>query len=132
MSWSGAFATWLLIIIAESVHGVMRRIFLVPVLGDGPSRQVGVMIGSAIILAIACAGIRWIGARSLADQLKVGLLWVGLTVAFEFGLGYLLGYTMARMLSDYDPRAGGLMGFGLVFMLLSPALAAKLRGMGTA
>lgn len=128
MSWHKAFAAWLLIVIAESIHGIIRQLVVAPVLGDLPARQVGVLIGSGIIFAIACLCIRWIGARTFAEQFKVGLVWVVLMVVFEFSFGTALGYTRERMLSDYNMAAGGFMGFGLLFMLFAPALAAKARG----
>ncbi len=98
-------------------------------MGDLPARQLGVFIGLALIFAIAFASIRWIGAATAAQQLRVAALWVALIVAFEFGLGFALGYSRERMLSDYDLSRGGLMGFGLLFMLFPPVLAAKVRGL---
>jgi hypothetical protein len=130
MSWSRAFIAWLAIVLAESIHGALRQIYLAPVLGDLPARQVGVLIGSAIIFVIALASIRWIAARTLRDQLMVGLMWVVLIVIFEIALGAALGYSRTRMLSDYDLTRGGFMGFGLLFMLIAPALAAKVRARG--
>ena len=128
MSWLKALAVWLLIVIAESIHGIIRQLFVAPVIGDMPARQVGVLIGSAIIFAIAWACIRWIGAKSFPEQFKVGLLWVVLIAIFEFSLGTLLGYSQERMLSDYNMAEGGFMVFGLLFMLFAPALAARVRG----
>jgi protein-S-isoprenylcysteine O-methyltransferase Ste14 len=128
MRWRRVFAAWLVIVVAESIHGVLRQFFIAPVLGDLPARQLGVVVGSAIIFAVAWLGIRWIGARSFAEQLKVGLAWVAAILAFEFSLGAALGYTRERMLSDYDVTRGGYLGFGLLVMLLAPALAAQLRG----
>lgn len=130
MSWPKALAVWLLIVIAESIHGIIRQLFLAPMIGDLPARQLGVLFGSAIIFAIAWAFIRWIDARSFAEQLKVGLLWVVLITIFEFTLGAALGYSLERILSDYNMAEGRFMAFGLLFMLLAPALAAKVRGFG--
>ena len=46
---------------------------------------------------------------------------------FEFGLGhFVMNYSWEQMLKDYDVSRGGLMGFGLIFMLFAPWLAAKL------
>lgn len=123
-----AFAVWLVIIIAETVHGVLRQLFLTPIVGDLRARQVGVLVGSLLILAIALLVSRWLGARSLREQLAVGAIWVLLTVAFELGLGALLGVTPERLASDYDLARGGFMSLGLLFMLLAPAFAARLRG----
>ncbi|MGA7800678.1 MAG: hypothetical protein WCC36_07680 [Gammaproteobacteria bacterium] len=128
MSWPKALAVWLLIVIAESIHGSIRQFFIAPLTGDMPARQVGVLIGSVIIFAIALACIRWIGAAVFREQLQVGLLWVILTALFEFSLGTALGYSRERMLSDYNLTDGGFMGLGLMFMLFAPALAAKARG----
>ncbi|HEY5637837.1 MAG TPA: hypothetical protein VIS77_13185 [Burkholderiales bacterium] len=123
-----ALAVWVLIVLAETVHGVLRQVFVVPLTGDLPARQVGVLVGSAILFAIAWACARWVGARSTAALLGIGLLWVVLIVGFEIALGMALGYTRARMLSDYDLTEGGFMGFGLLFMLFAPLLAARARG----
>jgi hypothetical protein len=118
---------WALIIVAETVHGVLRQWLLVPVVGDLRARQIGVLIGAAIIFAIAWALTRWINARSLRAQLAVGAVWVVLTLCFEYTLGRLLGLTTDRMLADYNVARGGFMLFGLAFMLVAPALAARAR-----
>lgn len=131
VSWRRAFVAWLAIVVTESIHGTIRQLLIAPAIGDLPARQLGVFIGSALIFAIAWACVRWIGARSLGEQLGVGLLWVVLITIFEFTLGTALGYTGERMFSDYNLAAGGYMGFGLLFMLIAPALAARVRGFGS-
>jgi hypothetical protein len=128
MNWYRAVAIWFLIALAKSVHGTIRRLFIAPVMGDLSARQIGVLTGSTIIFLISWLSIRWIGARKFTYQLEVGALWVVLTDLFEVGLGLALGYPQARILSDYNVAQGGLMGFGLLFMLFVPSLAAKVRG----
>ncbi|PIP02400.1 MAG: hypothetical protein COW18_13770 [Zetaproteobacteria bacterium CG12_big_fil_rev_8_21_14_0_65_54_13] len=120
---------WVLIVIAESMHGIIRQLYIVPLTGELAARQLGVLIGSAIIFAIAWGSVRWINARSFGAQFIVGLLWVVLIVLFEFSLGAALGYSRQRMFSDYNMAEGGLMPLGLLFMLFAPALAARLRGL---
>jgi hypothetical protein len=127
--WLRALLVWLVIIVAESVHGTLRTLYLAPALGDFPARRVGVLIGTALIFVVALAFTRWIGARSRRQLLGIGALWVGLTVAFEVLLGRaLLHYDWARILADYDLSRGGLMGFGLLAMFFMPLLAARIRG----
>ena len=130
MSWPRALLVWVMIAVAESIHGTLRQLFIAPVLGDLHARQLGVLVGSAIILAIAWLSIRWIGAHTFTRQLQVGVVWVVLMLAFEFGLGAALGYTRERMLADYDLTRGGFMALGILCMLFAPALAAKARGVG--
>ena len=122
-------AIWLLIMLAESVHGTLRQLFLAPLVGDFPARRIAFFTGMLLIFAIAYFFIRWIAAPSVKSLFAVGLLWMILTAGFEFGLGRLvLNYSWERILEDYDVSRGGLMGFGLSFMFLAPFLAAKLRG----
>ncbi len=129
MRWSRALAAWLMIVAAETLHGTIRQLFIAPAVGDLPARQIGVAIGSAIIFVIALLTIRWIGSKTIKQQFIVGLLWVVLIILFEFGLGSALGYSRERMLSDYNLMQGGYMGLGLLFMLISPAMAARVTGL---
>ena len=127
MIWRRALVVWLVVIAAETVHGILRQLFLAPIVGDLAARQIGVVVGSFIIFIIAFVSVRWLNVRTLREQLGVGALWVVLTVVFELALGTLLGLTRERMLADYDLTAGGFMAFGLLFLLLSPFLAARAR-----
>lgn len=54
-----AFAVWLVIIAAETVHGILRGILLVPIVGDHPARQIGILIGSLLIFGVAYLFIPW-------------------------------------------------------------------------
>ena len=124
-----ALATWLLLIVAEILHGIARGIFLVPHVGDFHSRQIGVFTGSLIIFVIALAMVRWIGASRITQLLGVGVLWLILTLAFEIFFGrFVMGASWERLASDYNVLQGGLLPLGMVVVLLSPLIAAKLRG----
>ena len=123
-----ALMAWLVLIVAESVHGSVRELWLKPYVGDLWARQIGVFTGMLIILGAAYGCIRWIRAETPRALWLVGLLWVALTLSFEFGLGLLvLGYSWERMLEDYDVTRGGLLALGMVVLLLSPLIAAKVR-----
>jgi hypothetical protein len=126
-------AVWLLIILAETVHGVLRGLFLVPLMGALLARQIGVVIGALIIVAIATASIQWIGATSRKQLLAVGSLWLTLTLAFELLFGrYVAGASWDRLLSDYDLAQGGFLGLGMLVLVLAPWIAAKLRDLAAA
>jgi hypothetical protein len=118
---------WLVIICAEIVHGVARVMFLQPLTGDFRARQIGVFTGMLIIFLISLYFVRWIRAANGVQLLAVGWQWFSLTVVFELALGRLLNFSWERILSDYDASRGGLLGFGLLFLVFAPLLAAKSR-----
>ena len=122
-----ALSVWILIMAVETVHGIVRRLFLEPLTGDIRARQIGVLIGTLLIYSVTYLTIRWLRASQIVHLVAIGCIWVVLTILFEIGLGRLAGLSWDRILSDYDPRSGGLMPFGLIFMFLAPWLTAKQR-----
>lgn len=126
--WRG-LAVWLLIALAETVHGTVRTIYLKPLVGDLASRQIGVATGSLMILILAYATIGWIGARDRRTLHAIGALWLGLMLGFEVGLGRLFGMSWQRIVADYLPWQGGYMLLGMAVLAAAPQVAARLRGM---
>jgi hypothetical protein len=124
-----AAAIWLVLIVAEILHGIARGIFLVPHVGEFRSSQIGVFTGSIIVLLIALAFVRWIGATRTTALLAVGVLWLGLTLAFEILFGrFVVEASWERLAADYNVPEGGLLPFGMLILLLSPLIARKIRG----
>lgn len=80
MNWPRAMVVWFVIVLVESIHGIVRQLFIAPVIDDLPARQLGVPVGSLLVLAIAWVFIRWLGAASVWRQFEIGALWIVLTV----------------------------------------------------
>jgi len=121
-----ALVTWLLIIATEIAHGTLRLLYLVPFVGEHRASQIGVVLGSALVLAIAWLTRRWRAGASAPALLGIGALWVALTVAFEFLFGYYVaGYSLAHLARDFNPLAGRWMVFGLLVMLFAPRIARR-------
>ena len=125
---SRGMIVWLIIMAAETVHGIIRTLFLAPRLGDMRARQFSVFVGSLLIVLLTFVFVRWLKGSTVTHFILVGAMWVLLTVGFEIVLGRLvMGLSWERIASDYDIAEGGLMIFGLLIMLLAPLMMAKLR-----
>lgn len=85
-----ALVVWCVLIAVEFIHGTLRTIFLVPVVGDFRSRQAGVFTGSLLILAVAYLTVPWLHAAGAKSLISVGVLWTVLTVTFEFSFGHFV------------------------------------------
>jgi hypothetical protein len=121
-------AIWLLIICGEIVHGLVRAVLLVPLIGEFRSNQIGVFTGSAIILVITYFTIHWIGAKRTWGLLAVGFVWLLLTVAFEVLFGrFVMGLPWKRIGAEYNVLRGGLMPLGLLALFFCPMIAEQLR-----
>jgi len=122
-----ALAVWALIAAAETVHGVLRGLLVVPMLGETTAQRLGFVVGSVIVLGIAWATSPWLDAGTRSRQALAGVLWAGLMAGFEVLVGQARGFDAARMAAEFDPSRGGLMGFGLLLVLLAPAVGARLH-----
>lgn len=119
---------WFIFILAESLNGAARIFWLSPLLGDPLAHQVSFVTGSVLILTIATLLIRWLHTSHVSQLLGIGILWFLLTVVFEICLGlFVFGYSWQQIGADYNLLQGGLMPIGLVWLVLSPFIAAKIR-----
>jgi hypothetical protein len=125
-----AVVVWFILIAVEFVHGVLRFIFLVPYVGDFRARQIGVFTGSVLIVAVAYLFIGWLQPAVTKSLMMVGMLWLVLTVAFEFSFGhFVFRRSWNDLASDYDLLHGGLLPIGMVVLAFSPVIAARLRNL---
>ena len=58
-----AVGIWLTLIAVESIHGVMRRLFIEPELGDLPARQLSVVTGALLITLVYWFTLKWLGPQ---------------------------------------------------------------------
>ncbi|MBK8147023.1 MAG: hypothetical protein IPK58_02110 [Acidobacteria bacterium] len=122
-------AVWLLLIFVESVHGTLRQMFLAPLVGDFTARRIAFFVALGLILAVALLTIRWLDAPSRKSLYVAGLIWMILTASFEFLIGrFVMNLSWDRIFEDYDVTRGGLMAFGLLFLVFAPAIAIRIRG----
>lgn len=122
-------AVWLLLICAETVNGFLRGLFIAPYYGDHVGRRISFGFAVVLITAITAMTIRWIGPRNVIQTLLIGISWAFLTFCFEaFLIRPALGIPWDRLWTDYDPRQGGLMAFGMVVLFMVPSVVFGLLG----
>jgi hypothetical protein len=124
-----ALLVWLVIALAEVLHGMLRVRLLNRRVGDRTARQIAVFTGSGIILFIAWLTVPWMGVKSTADCLGVGLLWLVLMLAFEIAFGrWVFRASWKRLAADFDFRQGGLLAIGMLVLFLAPLLVRWWQG----
>ena len=125
-----ALAVWLAILLLASVNGAVRAAWLIPRLGETVGRAVSTLVLSGVVFLVTWLTIGWIRPTSTSDAVKISLLWLLLTLAFEFLVGhYVFRQPWPALLEDYDVSRGRIWPLVLVVILLSPLWAARLRGL---
>lgn len=122
--------TWLAILALAVANGVLRERVLVPFLGAVTGLILSGILLSALILLASCLTLPWFGRLEAAQYLHVGLVWLVLTVAFEFMMGRLVRRRSWRaLLAAYTFEGGNLWPLVLIITAAAPLIAARLMGL---
>jgi hypothetical protein len=123
-----SFGIWLLILPCAIANGAFREAVLVPVFGNPAASIASGLLLSACILAIALLLVPRLGDLGRLRPAVLGLFWLGLTVAFEFGFGRLVMHrAWEELFEAYTFNNGDIWPLVLLTTFIAPVFAARLR-----
>ena len=123
-----AVLVWCALLVIASINGLAREAVLIPWIGEVAGRALSTLALSAFIVVLTWISIGWIAPRSAREAWAVGVVWVALTLAFEFLAGhYVFHNPWSRLLEDYNVLRGRIWILVLIVTLVSPRACAGLR-----
>ena len=123
------FIIWFALLVVAVANGGFREALLIPRFGPHTGHIVSTIMLCAGILIVTYLAVAWIHPGSPRDAIAIGLAWLALTLAFEFGFGRARGKAWAELLADYDVLKGRIWVLVLVTTAVAPYLAAQARGL---
>jgi hypothetical protein len=124
-----ALVLWIGILVLAILNGALREKTLIPAMGT-----FGALIASGIVLSV-CIGLvaffaaPWYSPLPSSQYWLIGLFWLILTLLFEFSFGRFVQHKdWTELLQAYTFKGGNIWPVVLAVTLLSPWLAARLRG----
>src|SRR3974377_2077346 len=98
---------WFAMLVVAVGNGALRQMTFGKVMPELRAHQLSTAIGSLLIGAVIWVIVRVWPPGSERQALTVGLVWVAMTVAFEFFMGLvLLKRSVAQAMADYNLAAG--------------------------
>ncbi len=118
---------WLMMLVVAILNGIARDIGYGRGLDPLLAHQLSTIYGMTLLGGVvAIYAWRWPFATAAAAW-RAGLLWLTLTVAFEFlFFHYVAGHPWAELLANYDLSAGRLWVLLLAWVTVAPALFRRL------
>ncbi|MEX1250112.1 MAG: hypothetical protein WEA77_02840 [Hyphomonas sp.] len=109
---------------AGFVFGALRELVLIPAFGE----RTGRLAEFPVATLAACAIGAWVGRRTDAPALALGVLGVLVLVALESTLALgLVRMSLREYLAGYDLTHGALFPIGLALMAVAPLLGRRLK-----
>jgi len=117
------FAGWLPLVIIAVANGTIRQIGFQNALGDLHAHQLSTVIGIILFGIYIYWRIKKWKLDSQSEAIKIGLIWMGLTVGFEFALGRLvLDRDWSLLFNDYNILEGRVWVLVLFWVAIAPIL----------
>jgi hypothetical protein len=119
---------WVPMVFIAIANGVIRQFGYGKFLSELLSHQVSCATGIMLFyLYTWLLSFRW-PLHSSRQAFGIGLIWFGLTIAFEFLFGhYVMKHPWSRLLHDYNVFEGRLWSLVLLAILLAPFVVFRAR-----
>ena len=125
-----AVLIWCALLVIASINGIAREAVLIPRMGEVAGRAVSTIALSVLIVMLTWISIAWIAPRSTSQAWMIGVIWVALTLAFEFLAGhYVFRNPWSRLLEDYNVLRGRIWILVLLTTVTAPRICVGLRNL---
>lgn len=123
-----ALGIWALILVCAIANGALREAFLIPRFGLHASLPLSGLLLCTCIGATSFVLVPRLRESRLLARAGIGVLWLAMTLAFEFGFGRLVERRSWESLFEaYTFKDGNLWLLVLLVTLISPILAPATR-----
>jgi hypothetical protein len=112
---------WFALLVVAVANGALRQFTFGRRMSELRAHQLSTLTGSVLVGIVVWAVIRAWPPSSSGQALLVGLIWLVLTVAFEFFMGLVLARRpLSQVLHDYNLAAGRVWVLFLIWLTLAP------------
>jgi hypothetical protein len=123
-----ALVAWLVMLLAAVGNGVARDLTYGRHLTELQAHQLSTVTAILLLGAVVAGFVRRYPPASARHALGIGLLWLGLTVAFEFlFFHYAGGHPWSELLANYDLSQGRVWVLLLLWIAAAPYLFFRFR-----
>ncbi|MBK7229485.1 MAG: hypothetical protein IPH97_11650 [Ignavibacteriales bacterium] len=118
---------WFIFPFVGILNGVLREATYKNFVGDLTAHQISTVTGLLFFGIIFYFIFKKWEIKSVKHAILIGLIWLGLTILFEFGFGhYIMGNSWQKLLHDYNIAEGRVWSLFLVWLTIAPFVFYKM------
>jgi hypothetical protein len=119
---------WFALMVVAIANGTLRELVLRKFASELTAHQLSCLTG-VIMFGLCVWGLSRLWPLSSATQAwAIGLIWLSMTIAFEFGFGHFFRhFPWSTLLHDYNVFAGRLWIFILLWVTISPYIFFRMK-----
>jgi hypothetical protein len=113
----------LMIAFGEVLNGNIRVRILHRKFGKKRAKTISFMSGVIIIFTICWFTLPWIEPSDYKDCILIGSLWLIILMCLDIYFGrYVFKLQWIKIIDDFNPMKGNLLGVGMVFLFFCPTI----------
>lgn len=121
-------AAWFGLAVLAVLNGILRVDGYGRFMGELAAHQISTLVAILVLGALIWFLTGWVRIQSPAQAVAIGLMWLVMTVLFEFGFGHFAaGHSWSKLLADYNLLKGRLWPLLLVWIAAAPSVFVRLR-----
>ena len=121
---------WILFVVVAKLNAVIREQILTQMIGQGLALPFSGVLLSILIFLITLGVVPFLNIYYSLGFWRVGIVWVLLTLIFEFVLGHcIIGNSWDSVLAIFNITEGNFFILVLLITAFSPYIAAKIRAL---
>ena len=119
---------WVPMVVIAILNGILREAIFTKYLAELRAHQASTVSLIFFFTIYLWAVTRIWKPESENQALCIGLIWLGMTILFEFGFGhYLMGHPWSKLFHDYNLLAGRVWVFVLLWVAIAPWLFYRIQ-----
>lgn len=117
---------WFILAVSAILVATFRIGILLPAFGEQTAHQLGTVLYLIVQFIIIFFFIKKMKIKEVKTLLSIGIIWVVITIIFEFIFGhYVMGHPWQKLFADYNLLNGRLWVLVLINNLAAPLISGK-------
>ncbi|KQC14660.1 MAG: hypothetical protein APR63_05370 [Desulfuromonas sp. SDB] len=110
------------------INGIIRNSLYQPHLPELIAHQISAVSFIVLFGIYVWFILKWLNLNSVNEAVVLGLIWLGLTIAFEFLFGhFVVGHPWSKLFHDYNIAAGRVWILVLIWIVSSPSIFYRIQ-----